>query len=142
VCPAASNPASLQGGLWAATHPVVPCGPQASNIKKILAGLPVQIGSYVPNSRVHVSMAPDVRAIMSLQDVWAGSTVNARKTCGQVATVRHQCSVGPVDHSSSTAIVPDDPTAWHHVADRVWRGRMTIRDIPTPLKISFATSIR
>jgi hypothetical protein len=82
----------------------------------------VQLGSYVPNARTHVSKAPDVRAIMGLQDVRVGNTVNACKMCRQAA------------------IVPGDPTAWRHAANRVQRGRMTGPDVPTPLKTSFATS--
>jgi hypothetical protein len=64
--PAVPNPTSLQGGLLAAMHPVVPYGLQVSNIKEILADLLVQLGSHVPKKRVHVSKAPDVRAIMGL----------------------------------------------------------------------------
>jgi hypothetical protein len=48
--PMVSDPNSLRGGLRAATHPMVPCGPRASNIKKSLASLPVQLGSHVPNA--------------------------------------------------------------------------------------------
>jgi hypothetical protein len=47
--------------------------------------------SPIPNARVHVSKAPDVRAIMGLQDVWVGTDASACKTCGQVATVQRQC---------------------------------------------------
>jgi hypothetical protein len=58
----------------------------------------VQLGSRVSNARAHVSKSPDVRAIMCLQDVRAGSTFNADKMCGQVATMQLQCSADPIDH--------------------------------------------
>jgi hypothetical protein len=49
----------------------MPCGfLWTTSIKKSLVGLPVQLGSYVPNARTHVSKTPDVWAIMGLQDVW------------------------------------------------------------------------
>jgi hypothetical protein len=47
------------GPLWAA----------GLKHKKSLAGLPVQLDPRVPNKRTHVFKAPDVRAIMALQDV-------------------------------------------------------------------------
>jgi hypothetical protein len=59
-------------GSSAATHPVVSYGLRASNIKKSLAGLPVQLGSHVPIAHTHVSKAPNVRASMGLQGVRAG----------------------------------------------------------------------
>lgn len=68
-------------GSGAATRPAVICGPWPSSIKKNLAGLPMQLGSYV-------SKMPNIRAIMSLQDVWAGSAFNAYKMCGHVGTVQ------------------------------------------------------
>jgi hypothetical protein len=86
-------------------------------IKKGLARLPMQLGSCVSKSHVHVLNAPDVRAIMDLQDMWTGGTFNACKTCGQTTIVQLQCSVDPVDHSQGTARVPDDPIARCHVAD-------------------------
>jgi hypothetical protein len=86
--PTAPDPATLLGGLWAVTCPMVLCGPRASSIKKNLAGLPVQQGSPAPNVRVHVLKVPDIKAIMSMQDMWAGTTVNACKTCRHTATVR------------------------------------------------------
>jgi hypothetical protein len=46
------------------------------------------LGPRVPNARVHVSKTHDVRAMMGLQDVRAGSAVNAYKTCGQAATMQ------------------------------------------------------
>jgi hypothetical protein len=55
TCPEASDPASLRGGLRDPVMPVIPYGPHASNMKKSLAGLPVQQGSLVPNAHVHVS---------------------------------------------------------------------------------------
>jgi hypothetical protein len=78
------------GGLRAATRPAVPCGLRATSIKKRLAGLPVRQGPPVPNARTHVSEACDVKAIMSLQDVQAGSTINTCKTCGQTTTVQRR----------------------------------------------------
>jgi hypothetical protein len=86
--PVASDPASLRGGLWAITHPAVPCGSQASSMKKSLADLLVRQGSYVPNARAHISKTSDVMVIMGLQDVRAGTTDNAYKTCGHAATVQ------------------------------------------------------
>jgi hypothetical protein len=88
--PAVPDPTSLQGGLLAATHPVVPYGLQVSNIKEILADLPVQLGSHVPKKCAHVSKAPDVRAIMGLQDMRADITFNAYKICRQVAIVQRR----------------------------------------------------
>jgi hypothetical protein len=67
--------------------PTVPCAPCTTNIKKSLADLPVQLGMHILSARAHVSKALDVRAIMGLQDVRAGSAVNACKVCGQAATV-------------------------------------------------------
>jgi hypothetical protein len=52
-----------------ATCPVALCGPWASSIKKSLACLPVQLGTYVPNVCMHVFKAPNIKAIMCLQDV-------------------------------------------------------------------------
>jgi hypothetical protein len=59
-----SDPASLRGGLRAATHPMPPYGPRASNIKNSLASLPVRLGLRVPNAHVYVSKTHNVRAIM------------------------------------------------------------------------------
>jgi hypothetical protein len=56
--------------------PMSPYGPRVSSIKKSLAGLYVQLGTHVPNTRAHVSKAPHVRAIMRLQDVHADNVVN------------------------------------------------------------------
>jgi hypothetical protein len=47
----------------------------------------VQLGPHVPNARAHVSKVLDIRAIMGLQDVQAGSTVNACKKCRHAVTV-------------------------------------------------------
>jgi hypothetical protein len=47
----------------------------------------MHIATHVLNARVHVFKAPDVRAIMCLQDVRAGSVVNVCKACGRAATV-------------------------------------------------------
>jgi hypothetical protein len=79
--PVASDLASLLTEHRAATCPAVPCEPWATSIKKSLAGLPVRLDPRVLNARAHVSKVPDVRAIMELQDVRAGSAFNAYKTC-------------------------------------------------------------
>jgi hypothetical protein len=86
----ASDPASLRGGLQAATHPMAPYRPRASNIKNSLASLPVRLGLRVLNARVYVFKMHNVRAIMSPQDVHTCSVVHARKTCEHVATVQWQ----------------------------------------------------
>jgi hypothetical protein len=90
MCPVVPDAVSLLGGLRAAMRPTVPCRMRASSIKKSLADLAVQLGPHVPNACAHISKAPDVRAIMGLQDVWVGSTVNTCKACGHAATVHHQ----------------------------------------------------
>jgi hypothetical protein len=77
----------------------------------------VQLGTHVPNVRVHVFKASDVRVIIGLQDMWANSVVKAYKACGQAATVRLQCSASTIDHSPDIAAVLSDSTACHHVAD-------------------------
>jgi hypothetical protein len=53
---------------------------------------------HVLNARTQISKALDIRAIMGLQDVRAGSAVNVCKACRQTATVQRQ-------HYS--------PLAWH-----------------------------
>jgi hypothetical protein len=103
ACSTALDPASLQGegsgaprvlrlrilppyleGSGAATAcPTVFCGPRVINIKKSLAGMPVQQCPPIFNARAHIYKAPGVRAIMGLQDVRAGTTVNACMTCEQ-----------------------------------------------------------
>jgi hypothetical protein len=55
-------------------------------IKK-LDGLPMQLGSCVSKAHTHVSKAPDVRAIMGMQDVRVGCIFNACKTCGLAGTM-------------------------------------------------------
>jgi hypothetical protein len=100
--PVALDPASLRGGLRAAMRPTVPCGPRASSMKKSLVCLPVQQNSCSQRTRER-SKAPNVRAIMDLQDVRAGTAVHAYKTCGHEATVPLQCSVSVADHSPGTA---------------------------------------
>jgi hypothetical protein len=90
MCHVAPNPASQQGGLWTPAHPATPYGSWVSSKKKILAGLPVRQGSPVPNARSHVSKAPDISVIMGMQDVRAGTTASACKTCGYAATVQCQ----------------------------------------------------
>jgi hypothetical protein len=77
---------------------------------------------------------------MSLQDMRAGSAVNACKTCEHAATVRLQYNINTVGHSSGPTIVLADPIALSHAADRGWRGRTTRPDVPTSLKTSFTTS--
>jgi hypothetical protein len=83
----------------------------------------MQLGTHVPNARVHVSKSPDIRAIKGMQDVWVGSVVNACKACKQAAIVRVQYNASTMDHSSGTVIVPTDSTARHHTTDRVQRCR-------------------
>jgi hypothetical protein len=80
-------PPYREGSGAATTCLAVSSGLWASSIKKSLVDLPVQLGSHVSNTRTLVSMVPDVRAVMGLQDVRAGSAVNACKTCGHAATV-------------------------------------------------------
>jgi hypothetical protein len=53
-------------------RPMIPCGPWATDIKKSLANLLVQLSPRVPNACAHISQTPNVRVIMSLQDVRAG----------------------------------------------------------------------
>jgi hypothetical protein len=71
----------------------VGCGPQA---QKSLAGLLVQLGTHVPNACAHISIAPNVRDIMGLQDVWAGAVIMTCKSCGHAlqycATVHHRAT--------------------------------------------------
>jgi hypothetical protein len=67
--------------------PAGPYGPRVSSINKSIAGLPMQLDTHVPNTRVHVSKAPHVRAIMRLQDVQASSVVNTCKACGHASTM-------------------------------------------------------
>jgi hypothetical protein len=49
TCHMTPDPASLLGGLWAATRHAVLCGPYASSIKKRLACLPMELVPYVLN---------------------------------------------------------------------------------------------
>jgi hypothetical protein len=55
-----------EGSGVATACPAVSCGTRASNIKKNIACLGVQLGSHVYNTRTHVSKAPDVRALMGM----------------------------------------------------------------------------
>jgi hypothetical protein len=110
-------PSYREGSGAATACPVVPCGLRGSNIKKSLACLPVRLGPRVPNAQTHVFKTPDVRAIMRLQDVWAGSAVHACKACGHAAILRLQCSTVPGDHLPVTVTVQGDPTARCNVAD-------------------------
>jgi hypothetical protein len=48
----------------------------------------VQQDSHIFNARVHIFKAPDVRAIIGLQDVRADSTFNICKMYGQTAIVQ------------------------------------------------------
>jgi hypothetical protein len=70
-----------QEGSGAVTCHTVSCGPHASNIKKSLACLPVQLNTHVFNTRTHIFKTSDIRAIMGLQDVWTCCTIKACKTC-------------------------------------------------------------
>jgi hypothetical protein len=48
----------------------------------------MQLGSCVSRAHTHVSKAPNVRAIMGMQNVWAGCVFNAPQdvwTCGYSA---------------------------------------------------------
>jgi hypothetical protein len=47
----------------------------------------VQLGTHVPNVRAYAFKVPDIRAIIGLQDVRAGSVVNSCKACKQIVTV-------------------------------------------------------
>jgi hypothetical protein len=85
VCLTAPDPTSLRGRLEATTRPAIFYGPWALSIKKSLAGLSVQLGSHVPNAHTHISKVSNIRVIMGLQDVWAGSVINDCKTCGHAA---------------------------------------------------------
>jgi hypothetical protein len=98
-------------------------------MKKSLAGLTVQEVSYVPNKYAHVSKALDIRDIMGLQDMQAGSTINTCKTCRQAATVHLQYNTNTVDYLPDIATVQGGPKAWRHAAGRVQRGRTIRHDI-------------
>jgi hypothetical protein len=110
-------------GSGAATCPAGPYEPWASSIKKSLPGLPVQLGTHVPNARVRVFSAPHVRFIMRLQDVQADSVVNTCKACRHASTALLQCDASAMDRSPGTATVTSDSTARRHTANRVQRGR-------------------
>jgi hypothetical protein len=77
----------------------------------------VQLGVHVPNARAHIFKASNIRAIMGLHNVRAGITVNACKVCRHIVTMRLQCSVSIMDHSSDIATVPSDSTTQCHTAD-------------------------
>jgi hypothetical protein len=66
----------------------------------------MQLGMHVPNARAQVFKASDIRAIIELQYVRTGSTVNACKAYRQTTTVRLQCMANTMDHSPATATVP------------------------------------
>jgi hypothetical protein len=110
-------------GSGAAMNPTVPCESRASRIKKTLAGLPVQLGTHVPNAHTYVSKDPNVRAIMGPQAMQVGSAVNVYKACRQAATMQLQCNASTVDYSPDIATVLGDLTARLHAIDRVQRGR-------------------
>jgi hypothetical protein len=78
TCPMTPEPGGLltEVGSIAAMCRVAPCGSWASGIKKSLAGS-MQLGTHVPNAHAYVSKVYDIRAIMGLQHVRAGSIVNA-----------------------------------------------------------------
>jgi hypothetical protein len=73
--------------------------------------MPVQPGTHVPNTHVHVSNVPHIRVIMRIQDVHTCNIVNSYKACGHTATIRLQCDVIIMDHSTYTATVSSDTTA-------------------------------
>jgi hypothetical protein len=56
----------VEVGSGAVTCLTAPFGPWTSSIKKSLAGMSAQLGTHVPNPRVHVSKAYDIRAIMGM----------------------------------------------------------------------------
>jgi hypothetical protein len=89
-CHVVPGPASLLGGLRAATQHAVLCGSQTSSIEKSLASLPVQLYLRVSNARARVFKVPNVWVILGLHDMWASSAFNACKTCEHVATVQRQ----------------------------------------------------
>jgi hypothetical protein len=93
-------------GPDAVTCPAGAYGTRASSIKKNLAGLPVQLGTHVPNARTHVSNAPHVRAIMPMQDMQTGSVVNTCKACGQASTVRLQYGYSVMPSLWTTRLAP------------------------------------
>jgi hypothetical protein len=93
------------------TNPTVPCGLQASSIKKNLTGMSMQLGSRVFKTRMHVSKASGIKAIMGLQDVRAGCTFSACKTCGQAATVQRR-SCRPLTRHRYSAGRPDSMTPY------------------------------
>jgi hypothetical protein len=121
-------------GSDAAMHHAVPCGPWPSNIKKMLAGLSMQLGSRVSNPRAHVFKAPDIEL--------------SCKTCGQAASLmsarradmRLQCHVSPVNHSRGTTTALGDPTGQCHTADRAQRGRMIRQDVLHVVGVIISTS--
>jgi hypothetical protein len=152
ACPAASDLASLSGGLRATTCHAVPCGPRASNIKKSLTSLPVQLGSHVPNARTHICKTPDANVIMGLQDVWTSSAFNAYKTCRQTthlmptrrADRRLQRDYSAASGLLTTRLSPlqCQATRQHGVMllnESGMAGRQD-RAHPMPSKTSFATS--
>jgi hypothetical protein len=70
----------------------------------------VQLGTHVPDARVHVPLAPEVKVIMGLQDIQASSAVNASKMCRQAAIVWLQWSI--LSPEASKSVFPNllDPS--------------------------------
>jgi hypothetical protein len=128
----------VEVGFGAVTNHVAPCGPWASSIKKSLAVIPMQLGTYVPNARAQVFKALDIRVIMGLQDVRAGSAVNACKTCRQgsynATTVQRQHYILLVWHRYSVKWF--DSTTPHYWLSVAWQ--VTRPGMSTTLKTSFA----
>jgi hypothetical protein len=93
---------STEVGSDAVMGPTTPYGSRVSSIKISLTESHVQLDTHVPNAHTHVLKASDGRAIMDLNDVRTDNAINACKACGRTATVRLQCNVGTMDHSSST----------------------------------------
>jgi hypothetical protein len=96
---------------------VVPCLPRASNIKKSLVDLPVQLGSRVSKARTHISKVRDARVIMGMQDV---------RTCSYSC---YSTTPALVDHLQYTATVPGDPIGWCCTVDHAQYGRTIRQDI-------------
>jgi hypothetical protein len=81
-----------------------------------LADPVVQLGKDVPNAHTHVSKAPYVRAIMCLQNVWAGSIVNTYKACGHASTMRYSVATLWLQCGYNMATVRHQhygPFVWH-----------------------------
>jgi hypothetical protein len=85
TCPTTLDHASLLGGLRC-RHSML-CEFMwivgLRYITKGLASLPMQLDSHVFKARTHIPYAPDVRAMMGVQDVRTNGIIITYKTCGQ-----------------------------------------------------------